>query len=56
MRYFGPRMFLASLALFWGAIMIGFGFVHDWTALVGLRIILGIFEAGLFPGVVYLLS
>merc|ERR1711964_503910 len=28
----------------------------DWTHLVGLRAILGVLEAGFFPGVVYLMS
>lgn len=30
--------------------MIGFGFVKNWTALVALRVVLGILEAGYFPG------
>lgn len=34
----------------------GFGFTKDWKAMVGLRIILGILEAGFFPGCAYLLS
>lgn len=33
-----------------------FGFIHDWRVMLGLRVILGTFEAGLFPGAVYLLS
>jgi MFS family permease len=36
--------------------MIGMGFVKSWDQLAGLRVILGFFEAGLFPGSVYLLS
>ena len=32
------------------------GFVNDWTSLAALRVILGIMEAGFFPGSVYLLS
>ena len=40
----------------WGCVMIGMGFVQSWQALAGLRVILGIFEAGFFPGCVYLLS
>merc|ERR1719258_963225 len=36
--------------------MIGFGLVNNWETLIGLRLVLGIFEAGFFPGVVYLLS
>ncbi|KAL8683495.1 MAG: hypothetical protein Q9186_000535 [Xanthomendoza sp. 1 TL-2023] len=55
-RFFGPRIWLATITLCWGVTMIGFGFVKDWKALVGLRLILGILESGFFPGVVYLLS
>ncbi|KAI1259607.1 major facilitator superfamily domain-containing protein [Xylariaceae sp. FL1019] len=36
--------------------MIGFSFVKSWGALAVLRVLLGIFEAGFFPCVVYLLS
>ena len=32
------------------------GFVNDWQTLAGLRVILGILEAGFFPGAVYLVS
>lgn len=32
------------------------GFVKNWGQLVGLRVLLGILEAGYFPGSVYLLS
>lgn len=32
------------------------GFVTTWNQLAALRVILGIFEAGFFPGCVYLLS
>jgi len=34
----------------------GFGFTQTWTSMVGLRIILGLLEAGFFPGCAYLLS
>jgi hypothetical protein len=30
--------------------MIGFGFVKEWHTLLPLRLLLGIFEAGFFPG------
>ncbi|CAL8582723.1 hypothetical protein XPA_008371 [Xanthoria parietina] len=55
-RFFGPRIWLATITLAWGVVMICFGFVKDWTALVGLRLLLGVLESGFFPGVVYLLS
>jgi len=52
----GPRFFLTLVTLLWGSVMIGMGFVRNWRTLAGLRVILGIFEAGFFPGSVYLLS
>lgn len=55
-RKIGPRIFLSSITFAWGVVMIGFGFVQSWSPLVALRLILGILEAGFFPGVVYLLS
>ncbi|KAI1413650.1 major facilitator superfamily MFS-1 [Hypoxylon sp. FL1857] len=55
-RRVGPRIFLSTITLCWGATMIGFGFVPTYDALLGLRLVLGIFEAGYFPGCVYLLS
>lgn len=36
--------------------MIGMGFVKDFGSLAGLRVVLGILEAGFFPSCVYLLS
>lgn len=56
MRKLGPRIFLSAITLLWGGVMIGFGFVHAWTEMVGLRVILGILEAGFFPGCAYLMS
>ncbi|KAK2685555.1 hypothetical protein QWA68_015419 [Fusarium oxysporum] len=55
-RKIGPRKFLSLVVLLWGAVTIGMGFVADWEQLAGLRVVLGLFEAGLFPGSVYLLS
>ena len=56
MRKIGPRIFLPTITILWGATMIGMGFVRTWTQMVPLRIVLGIFEAGFFPGCAYLLS
>lgn len=55
-RYVGPRLFLPGICLAWGAIIIGFGFAKNWETLLGLRLVLGVLEAGYFPGCVYLLS
>ncbi|KAI4233005.1 MAG: hypothetical protein L6R40_007211 [Gallowayella cf. fulva] len=55
-RKLGPRIFLASITLLWGATEMGFGFVNKWTDMLGLRVVLGILEAGLYPSAVYLLA
>ncbi|OQU98465.1 hypothetical protein CLAIMM_04250 [Cladophialophora immunda] len=52
-RIIGPRKHLPSLALAWGVCC---GFIHNYRELYGLRALLGVLEAGLFPGIVYLLS
>ncbi|KAJ6111495.1 hypothetical protein N7523_007556 [Penicillium sp. IBT 18751x] len=55
-RKVGPTLFLGTIVITWAVIMIGTGFVKNWGQLVGLRVLLGILEAGYFPGCVYLLS
>ncbi|KAF2129814.1 MFS general substrate transporter [Dothidotthia symphoricarpi CBS 119687] len=56
LRKLGPRTFLPAIVVIWGSVMIGFGFVKEWHTLIPLRLVLGIFEAGFFPGSAYLLS
>ncbi|KAI8625616.1 MFS general substrate transporter [Xylariaceae sp. FL1651] len=55
-RKIGPRPFLAFITAAWGIVLIGLGLVKNWGGLAALRIVLGLFEAGFFPSVVYLLS
>ncbi|MCJ1361955.1 hypothetical protein MMC16_001056 [Acarospora aff. strigata] len=55
-RKLGPRNFLAGITFMWGVVTIGMGFVKEWTGLIACRILLGVLEAGFFPGCVYLLS
>jgi len=55
-RNIGPRPFLATITFCWGVVMIGFGFPKVWTSMIPLRMILGVLEAGFFPGCVYLIS
>ena len=50
LRKIGPRLFLPTITLVWGMTMIAFGFIKNWTDLIYLRLLLGIFEAGFFPG------
>jgi MFS family permease len=51
----GPKYFLPLITFLWGIVMLSMGFVKDWKVMAGLRTVLGIFEAGFFPGSVYLL-
>ncbi|KAJ5136210.1 phthalate transporter [Penicillium atrosanguineum] len=55
-RKLGPKAFLGGITFLWGVVMMCFGFIHNWKVMLGLRVILGTFEAGLFPGAVYVLS
>ena len=56
LRKLGPRTFLPSITILWGMAMICFAFVKQWYEMIPLRLVLGIFEAGFFPGCAYLLS
>ena len=50
LRKVGPRIFLPSITVLWGITMICSAFVKVWTQMVPMRLVLGIFEAGFFPG------
>ncbi|KAI5450461.1 hypothetical protein NCC49_003083 [Naganishia albida] len=56
LRKTGARLLLGSIAVLWGAAMLGMAFVTDWKQLVAVRVILGFFESGFFPGCVFLIS
>ena len=47
-----PSNWIAFLMFSWGAITMGLGGVHSFGAVTAVRFLLGIFEAGLFPGLV----
>ncbi|KIM90410.1 hypothetical protein PILCRDRAFT_812146 [Piloderma croceum F 1598] len=51
-----PSIWLSLLMLLWGIMMTVQGLVHNYGGLLGMRWMLGTFEAGLFPGVNYYLS
>lgn len=55
-RRIGARYWLSFLIVAWGACVLGMGFIHDWRVLTVLRALLGIFEAGLFPGAIYIIG
>jgi MFS family permease len=51
-----PSIFLSSIMVLWGIATMAQGLVTNLGGLVALRLLIGIFEAGLFPGCVLLLS
>ncbi|KAJ7672731.1 major facilitator superfamily domain-containing protein [Mycena rosella] len=53
---FNPRIWLPTLTLIWGIASICQGLVKNQAGLFGIRFFLGVTEAGLFPGVIYLFS
>lgn len=55
LRKVGPRIFLPTITLLWGITMICMGFLQTWTQMIPMRMVLGVFEAGFFPGCAYLL-
>jgi MFS family permease len=40
----------------WGIATMGQGLVNNFGGLVAMRLLVGLFEAGLFPGCIYLIS
>lgn len=53
---FGPRRWLARIMLTWGLLAAAMMFVRTPLEFYGLRLLLGISEAGFFPGVLYYLT
>ncbi len=53
---FGARRWLARIMVTWGIVAVLFTFVQSYTQLVGLRFLLGVAEAGFFPGAILFLS
>jgi MFS family permease len=56
LKKFRPSVWLPACMVLFGAVMIGQGFVKNYGGLVATRFLLGLFEAGMFPGCFYLLA
>ena len=56
LRRFGARRWIARIMISWGLISSATMFAHDQWTFYGLRILLGIAEAGFFPGIILYLS
>jgi ACS family tartrate transporter-like MFS transporter len=53
---FGARIWIARILLTWGAISVACGFVQSAAQLYVLRFLLGVAEAGFFPGIIVYLT
>ena len=53
---FGARRWLARIAVSWGVVAVAIAFSPNAHVLLALRFLLGVAEAGLFPGIVFYLS
>ncbi|KAJ5398544.1 hypothetical protein N7465_009033 [Penicillium sp. CMV-2018d] len=51
-----PSAYLGLLVLTWGIVMTCTGLVQNFAGLMATRVLLGVFEAGFFPGAIYLCS
>ncbi|KAG7092034.1 hypothetical protein E1B28_008415 [Marasmius oreades] len=56
LKKFRPSHWIAFLMLGWGSVTLCLGAVRNSAQLMALRFLLGMFEAGLFPGLIYLLT
>ncbi|HXH33073.1 MAG TPA: MFS transporter [Plantibacter sp.] len=56
LKKFGARFWLARIAVTWGIVAAAFAFTTGDTMFIVLRFLLGVTEAGLFPGVIMFLS
>jgi ACS family tartrate transporter-like MFS transporter len=53
---FGARRWLARIMLTWGLVAVAMMFTRSPRSFYGLRLMLGVAEAGYFPGAIYFLS
>jgi MFS family permease len=51
-----PSTWLSGIMVLWGVATMGQGLVNTFGGLVAMRVLVGLFEAGLFPGCIYLIS
>ncbi|KAM0787530.1 hypothetical protein ACM66B_003601 [Microbotryomycetes sp. NB124-2] len=56
LQRFRPTLWIVAITMAWGTVMTLMGVVQSYAGLVVTRLILGATEAGLFPGVVLLLT
>lgn len=50
LKRLAPSTWLSLIMVLWGISTVGMGLVNNFEGLVAMRVLLGLFEAGLFPG------
>ncbi|KAI6788669.1 putative MFS transporter [Hortaea werneckii] len=55
-KVIGPGWFIPGISLAFGICSVGTAFVQSFSAACGVRFLLGVFEAGMMPGIAYYLS
>ncbi|MFO0937156.1 MAG: MFS transporter [Gemmataceae bacterium] len=56
LKRIGARIWIARIMITWGVVSAATMFAHDVWTFYALRILLGVAEAGFFPGIIYHLS
>ncbi|KAF9012461.1 major facilitator superfamily domain-containing protein [Cyathus striatus] len=56
LRWLGARTWLTICVVGWGTAQLGMGFVPTWGYLSLCRALLGVFEAGFFPALVFIIT
>ncbi|KAJ3737509.1 major facilitator superfamily domain-containing protein [Lentinula guzmanii] len=56
LRTFGTRNLLSFCVVAWGAVQLAMAFVPSWKYLALCRVLLGAFEAGFFPALVFIIT
>lgn len=54
--FFGGPLWISFICATWGAVAAAFAGIKNEATFLALRFLLGIFEAGAFPGMVYYVS
>jgi MFS family permease len=56
LKKLSPKLFIPTIAVGWGLVSMCTGFVQNKSQLIALRLLLGCFEAGYFPGICFYLT
>ncbi|KAH8593326.1 permease of the major facilitator superfamily [Bisporella sp. PMI_857] len=55
-RWLGPRVMFSAITIGFGVITLCTAFITTWRQMIGMRVLLGIAQSAIFPGLSYLIS